>query len=157
MRNELQLKKSCIEPKCSSSIMVPRKLSKSFRSLTQVFCPTSHHLTLIKGKTNKQNKTSTLGVIKQTFPTSSSSSLCHHFLNEKFHRKGKNPWTTFKYPWTWTYNHFILTLVNFILLRLIPTSKVSFYYSNYDYKFSWLCSKIRFFFYALHVGCMYDA
>jgi len=72
--------------------MVPRKLSESFRNVTQVFCPTSHHLTLIKGKTNKQNKTSTLGVIKQTFATSSSSSfLCNHFLNEKFHRKAKNP------------------------------------------------------------------
>jgi hypothetical protein len=72
--------------------MGPRKLSESFRSLTHVSCPTSHHLTLIKRKTNKQNKTSTLGDIKQTFATSSSSSfLCNNFLNEKFHRKAKNP------------------------------------------------------------------
>jgi hypothetical protein len=63
----------------------PKETSESFRSLTQVVCPTSHHLTLRKGKTNKKNKTSTLGVIKQTFATSSSSSfLCNHFLNEKF-------------------------------------------------------------------------
>jgi hypothetical protein len=63
----------------------PKETSESFRSLTQVFCPTSHHLTLIKGKTNKQNNTCTLGVIKQTFATSSSSSFfCNHFINEKF-------------------------------------------------------------------------
>jgi hypothetical protein len=44
--------------------MVPRKLSESFRSLTQVLCPTLHHLTLIKGKTSKQTKNKHIGSYK---------------------------------------------------------------------------------------------